>query len=125
MKLGEELLNLRLASNMTQEVLAERIGVSRQAVTKWEASESVPELSKMILLADLFGVSLDKLVGREQTLYDIVKARVEELSASCRKEYDGDDISPLLHRFILFAESIDLSADQTVNGILYLCGEAP
>ena len=123
MKLGEELANLRASYGMTQEELAEKIGVSRQAVTKWEASESVPELPKLIQLADFFGISLDKLVGREPLLYDIVKAKVEELSANCRRAYDGDDISPFINRYLKYSESIGLSADQIVNGIQYICGE--
>ena len=124
MKLGEELANLRASYDMTQEELAEKIGVSRQAVTKWEASESVPELPKLIQLADFFGISLDKLVGREPLLYDIVKAKVEELSANCRRAYDGDDVSPFINRYLKYSESIGLSADQIVNGIQYICGEA-
>ena len=124
MKLGEELANLRTSYDMTQEELAEKIGVSRQAVTKWEASESVPELPKLIQLADFFGISLDKLVGREPLLYDIVKAKVEALSVNCRRAYDGDDISPFINRYLKYSESIGLSADQIVNGIQYICGEA-
>ena len=124
MKLGEELANLRASYDMTQEELAEKIGVSRQAVTKWEASESVPELPKLIQLADFFGISLDKLVGREPLLYDIVKAKVEALSVNCRRAYDGDDISPFINRYLKYSESIGLSADQIVNGIQYICGEA-
>ena len=123
MKMSEEIAKLRTENNMTQEALAEKIGVSRQAVTKWEASESVPELSKLIAMADLFGVSMDQLAGREVTVYDIVKARVEALSASCRKAYDGDDMTPYINRYIKYLESLGLTAEQIVNGLLYLCSE--
>ena len=46
---------------MTQEDVAEKVGVTRQAIAKWEAGETVPDLDKCRLLADVFGVSLDDL----------------------------------------------------------------
>lgn len=50
---------------MTQEELAEAVGVTRQAVAKWEAGETVPDLEKCRLLAETFGVSLDDLANYE------------------------------------------------------------
>jgi AbrB family looped-hinge helix DNA binding protein len=50
---------------MTQEGIAEKVGVTRQAVAKWEAGETVPDLEKCRLLAELFGVSLDDLANYE------------------------------------------------------------
>ena len=50
---------------MTQEDIAEAVGVSRQAVAKWESGETIPDLEKCKLLAELFGVSLDDLVNYE------------------------------------------------------------
>lgn len=57
------LVNLRKLNNMTQEGIAEKVGVSRQAVAKWEAGETVPDLDKCKILAELFGVSLDDLAN--------------------------------------------------------------
>lgn len=57
--------NLRLyrtQNGMTQEQLAERIGVSRQAVAKWEKGETLPDIDNVIALADLYGVTVDSLV---------------------------------------------------------------
>ena len=59
------LVNLRKLKNMTQETIAERVGVSRQAVAKWEAGETVPDLEKCKILAELFEVSLDDLANYE------------------------------------------------------------
>lgn len=59
------LANLRKLKNMTQEAIAEKVGVSRQAVAKWEAGETVPDLDKCKILAELFGVSLDDLANYE------------------------------------------------------------
>ena len=50
---------------LTQEGIAEKVGVTRQAVAKWEAGETVPDLEKCRLLAELFGVSLDDLANDE------------------------------------------------------------
>lgn len=50
---------------MTQEELAEKVGVTRQAIAKWEAGETVPDLDKCRLLAAVFGVSLDDLANFE------------------------------------------------------------
>lgn len=57
------LLNLRRLNNLTQEELAEKLNVSRQAVAKWESGESVPDLEKCRLIAEIFSVSLDDLAN--------------------------------------------------------------
>lgn len=66
MTLAEKILELRAAQNLSQGDLAERLEVSRQSVSKWETGQSVPDLDKIIKLADLFGVTVDQLV-REDT----------------------------------------------------------
>ena len=58
----EKLVLLRKQNELSQEQLAEQLGVSRQAVSKWESGASVPDLDKMVRLSELFGVSLDYLV---------------------------------------------------------------
>ena len=63
--LRDNLVQLRKLKNMTQEDLAGRIGVSRQAVAKWESGETTPDLEKAKSLADAFGVSLDDLTNYE------------------------------------------------------------
>ena len=61
----DNLLNLRKLNNLTQEDLAEKLNVSRQAVAKWESGESIPDLEKCRLLAETFAVSLDDLANYE------------------------------------------------------------
>ena len=56
------LKQLRKANRLTQEEIAEKIGVSRQAVAKWESGETVPDINNCIALANLYGVVLDDLV---------------------------------------------------------------
>ncbi|WP_243093240.1 helix-turn-helix transcriptional regulator [Pseudoflavonifractor sp. AF19-9AC] len=55
-------MSLRTQLGLSQEDLAEKLGVSRQSVSKWETGQSVPDLDKLIKLADLFGISVDELV---------------------------------------------------------------
>ena len=64
--LAQRLYELRRASGISQEDLARKLGVSRQAVSKWECGESVPGTDNLIALARLYGVELGALVGIEQ-----------------------------------------------------------
>ena len=61
----DNLIQMRKIHQMTQEDVAEKVGVSRQAVAKWESGDTVPDLDKCKILADLFGVSLDDLANYE------------------------------------------------------------
>ena len=62
MELGERLYQLRRERRMSQEALADALGVSRQSVSKWENGASTPDLDKLVRLGELFGLSLDELV---------------------------------------------------------------
>mgnify|MGYP000415047010 CR=1 FL=1 len=62
MTFSEKLTGLRRKSGMSQEQLADRLGVTRQSVSKWEGGTAMPELVKLISLSELFGVSVDYLV---------------------------------------------------------------
>jgi len=64
--LGEALKTYRTNCKMTQEFVAESLGVSRQAVSKWENGSSDPSTSNLIALAKLFGVSVEELLGEIQ-----------------------------------------------------------
>lgn len=61
----DNLIQLRKLKKMTQEDIAEKVGVSRQAVAKWESGETTPDLEKAQLLASALGVSLDDLTNYE------------------------------------------------------------
>lgn len=62
MGFGLKLQNLRKEKGLSQEALAERLNVTRQAVSKWETGEGYPEMEKLLLISDLFQVSLDYLM---------------------------------------------------------------
>ncbi|MDE6750808.1 MAG: helix-turn-helix domain-containing protein [Lachnospiraceae bacterium] len=62
MNFAEKILNLRTEYGYSQETLAEKLNVSRQAVSKWESGTTLPETDKVIALSDFFGVSTDYLL---------------------------------------------------------------
>ena len=63
--IANRLYEYRRKNNLSQEELAEKIGVSRQAVSKWERAEASPDTDNLILLAKLYGVSLDELLNSD------------------------------------------------------------
>lgn len=65
MILADKIIDLRKKAGLSQEELAERLGVSRQSVSKWEGAQSTPDMGKVLKLADLFGVSTDYLLRDE------------------------------------------------------------
>ncbi len=66
MTFGEKLQALRQRAGMSQDTLAERLNVSRQAVSRWERDETMPETDKVVALADIFGVTTDYLLRPEE-----------------------------------------------------------
>lgn len=69
MKFSEKIIWCRKKSGLSQEMLAEKVGVSRQAVSKWETGESEPEISKLKVLAEIFGVTVDWLLSESEEPY--------------------------------------------------------
>ncbi len=65
MIMADKIIEQRKRNGWSQEELAEKLGVSRQAVSKWEGAQSVPDLNKVIAMAGLFGVSTDYLLKDE------------------------------------------------------------
>ncbi len=94
---GTNINRLRMKCGMSQDALAEKLGVSRQSVSKWETDGAVPELEKLVWLAELFGVSLDEMVrdirdtDKGQKMQEKFK-KVSQRSVSkriCSKNTDG------------------------------------
>lgn len=70
MKLNEKILYYRRAAKLSQEELAAMVGVSRQAVSKWELGDATPEVDKLLALARAFGVTTDELLSGEEPGHD-------------------------------------------------------
>ena len=79
MNIGERILNLRKKSGLSQEELAEKLGVSRQSVSKWETGNVMPDIDKAVAMCELFGVSTDYLLkGKEDHTGAVYNNVVEE-----------------------------------------------
>lgn len=72
LEIANRLLKLRKQNNLSQEELASRLGISRQAISKWERAEASPDTDNLISLSKLYGVSLDELLRTEDDteIYD-------------------------------------------------------
>lgn len=65
MNLGNKIMTLRKKNNMSQEELAEKVGVTRQTISKWELEETSPDITQAKTLSNIFKVSLDELVSND------------------------------------------------------------
>lgn len=94
---ANKLFELRKKSGLSQEELADKLGVSRQAVSKWERAEASPDTDNLIALSNLYNISLDELIGKEEVInekvledkfdYDDGKDADEEKDGDGRKNH--------------------------------------
>lgn len=78
MNMAEKIMDLRKKKGWSQEELAERLGVTRQSVSKWESGQSVPDLNKIVFMSDLFGVTTDYLLKEDKPELEEYYAPEEE-----------------------------------------------
>ena len=119
MSLGSSLFQGRKQSGMSQEAVAEKLGVSRQTVSKWETDETLPDIRQAKRLAMLYGLTLDELIDFDldvQELERVVRNTSEEVQqkvdwnklwaeqypvlASYRQEMDVDQYTPALRELL-------------------------
>ncbi len=89
-EIADRLVKLRKKYGYSQEELADKLGLSRQAVSKWERAEASPDTDNLICLAKLYGVSLDELLATDEDIDTIVKEQVKEESQEETKEDTSD-----------------------------------
>ena len=63
-KIANRLLEFRKKSGLSQEELAEKLNITRQSVSKWESGQAYPEMDKMIMICQIFNISIDELVNQ-------------------------------------------------------------
>jgi transcriptional regulator with XRE-family HTH domain len=68
MDIGKKIKHLRLINNMTQEDIASQLFISRQVISKWELGKSLPDLTNLLALSNLFNVSIDSLLKEDSNL---------------------------------------------------------
>ena len=84
MNLGNHLFQARKKAGFSQEAVAEKIGVSRQTISKWETDETIPDIYQSKKLAKLYNVSLDELIE-----FDIDVKEIEEVIKNTNKEVES------------------------------------
>ena len=93
MVLSDKLVRMRKKNGWSQEELAEKVGVSRQAVSKWESAQSVPEIEKILLLSEMFGVTTDYLlkeyIENEEPADSVILKKAKRVTAADAEEYIG------------------------------------
>lgn len=77
-EIADKLVKLRKKYGYSQEELADKLGISRQAVSKWERAEASPDTDNLICLAKLYGVSLDELLATDVDLDTLIKEQVKD-----------------------------------------------
>lgn len=93
LEIANRLQKLRKEKGYSQEQLAAELGISRQAVSKWERAESSPDTDNLICLAKLYGVSLDELLSTDETVEEIVNNKqVENVESEIIDEDEDHDI---------------------------------
>ena len=92
MNLSAKLQLLRKKNGLSQEELAERVGISRQAISKWESGQSTPDLNKLILLSEIYNVTIDSLV-KDSDEYDILQGSFNNIDDSNSDRKDTRDDS--------------------------------
>ena len=102
-RFSENLKKIRKDNNLSQEQLADEIGVSRQAISKWESAAAYPEMDKIIILCDKFNLNIDDLLHK-----DIREAKGEEESKKKINNY--------INGFLNFiTDSIDLFTNMNLK----------
>ncbi len=107
----EKLTQLRKSQNMTQEQLAEKLGVSRQAVSRWESGDSTPDMNNLLGLCDLFSVSSDYLIHDDYQSDDDIPAAKEK--TECMLEVKSKKKQHHLIAAIAFTVAMVFSAIST------------
>lgn len=116
MSVGQNIYNLRKNINLSQEQLAEKLGVTRQTISNWELEESVPDLKQAKELSKIFKVSLDELISNLVLEYNggiarklTIVSKIENVIVTCDRvisssEYKGGKTSP---KYALFSSLED------------------
>lgn len=94
LEIGKRIARLRKENNMTQVELADKLGISYQAVSNWERGDSMPDISKLSELSQIFNVSIDEILGNERQakiINDIIEEEPVDLT-----EVSDDELKELL-----------------------------
>lgn len=114
MALGETLSSLRKAKGLSQEQLAEELGLTRQTISKWECNQSTPDLEYLVQLSDFFAVSADYLIKGEQ----IDKTPSSNNSNFEEQNIHSEDMPNSITRYKLFVHLGSIISGVSLIGII-------
>ena len=113
MEFNEKLQYFRKKSNLTQEELAEKLFVSRTAISKWESGRGMPSISSLKAISEVFNVSIDELLSSEEIIEVAEKEKKENIKSFKNIIFGIMDLMSIIFLFIpLFGKEI--------NGYIYL-----
>jgi len=98
-EIANRLVELRKKNGLSQEELAAKLGLSRQAVSKWERAEASPDTDNLLCLAKIYGVSLDEILRTDDSVNTIVEEQVEPVRENGQNETNEE--TPCSKRFLL------------------------
>ena len=99
MDFGEQIKNIRKKEKMTQEQFAMKLNVSRQAVSNWENNKNLPDIGMLILISDVFQISLDYLIKGENEMNNMTEKIIKDGSETRRAKYNM--VSSILGAFLI------------------------
>lgn len=121
MKLSEKIYTCRKKAGLSQEALAEKLGVSRQAVSKWETGEAIPELTKIPIMAKIFGVTADFLLSEEEH-YEEEKTEAAAHETPNERTYEAQSVNTFEKIFKKFSWLLGVYVALAGGGLALLSG---
>lgn len=130
MDLGNRLLTLRKQKGLSQEEVADRLGVSRQTISKWETDQSLPDFDKILPLCELFDITSDELLGGKTSKKDATDAyEVNDIDRDRNRQKRAQYISSGLFLyflavalFMLPVGVLDIDPTLSIPIFIIICG---
>ncbi len=88
MNFGEQIKSIRETKELTQEQFAEKLHVSRQAVSNWENDKNLPDIGMLILMSEVFEISLDQLIKGDQSMNNMTEKIIKDGSETRRSRFN-------------------------------------
>ena len=82
MEINKRIKDARLQKNITQEDLAEHLGVTRQTISSWETGKSYPDIISVIKMSDIFDISLDKMLKEDKQLVNNMQKQMDTVKSN-------------------------------------------
>lgn len=106
MDFAEKIFTLRKGRDFTQEQLAEKLGVSRQSISKWESGQAIPELEKVVAMSQIFDVTTDYLLKPSEI--DELSVKTEILEKQQQQLFDREKKRNRMIRCVMYSAGVYL-----------------